>query len=78
MEGVSRKLGIFAIRMKSDMLVSNREGEFQTEENDCIKPGTYCGLIFLFSVRSGEPLALLNDGHLQHSLSTAREGLYAA
>jgi len=77
MEGASRKLGIFAIRMKSDMLVWNREGEFQTEEKYCIRPGTYCGLIFLLSVRNGEPLALMNDGYLQHMRVGACAGLGA-
>ncbi len=77
MEGVSRKLGVFAIRMKSDMLVWNREGKFQTEEKYCIKPGTYFGLIFLLSVRNGEPLALINDGYLQHMRVGACAGLGA-
>jgi ornithine cyclodeaminase/alanine dehydrogenase-like protein (mu-crystallin family) len=77
MEGASRKLGVFAIRMKSDMLVWNREGEFHTEEKYCIKPGTYCGLIFLLSVRNGEPLALMNDGYLQHMRVGACAGLGA-
>lgn len=77
MEGVSRKLGVFAIRMKSDMLVWNREGEFHTEEKYCVEPGTYCGLIFLLSVRNGEPLALMNDGYLQHMRVGACAGLGA-
>lgn len=77
MEGASRKLGVFAIRMKSDMLVWNREGKFQTEEKYCIQPGTYCGLIFLLSVRNGEPLALMNDGYLQHMRVGACAGLGA-
>lgn len=77
MEGASRKLGVFAIRMKSDMLVWNREGEFQTEDKYCIKPGTYCGLIFLLSVKNGEPLALMNDGYLQHMRVGACAGLAA-
>ncbi len=77
MEGVSRKLGIFAIRMKSDMLVWNREGEFQTEDKYCIQRGTYCGLIFLLSVKNGAPLALMNDGYLQHMRVGACAGLGA-
>lgn len=77
MEGVSRKLGMFAIRMKSDKLVWNREGEFQTEEKYCIQPGTYCGLIFLLSIKNGEPLALMNDGFLQHMRVGACAGLGA-
>jgi len=77
MEGVSRKLGVFAIRMKSDMLVWNRDGDFQTEDKYCIQPGTYCGLIFLLSVKNGEPLALMNDGYLQHMRVGACAGLGA-
>lgn len=77
MEGVSRKLGVFAIRMKSDMLMWNRQGEFQTEEKYCTKPGTYCGLIFLLSTRNGQPLCLMNDGYLQHMRVGACAGLGA-
>ncbi len=63
MEGASRKLGVFAIRMKSD-IVHWPDGE--TEKKYCIQPGTFCGLIMVFSVRNGEPLAIVNDGLLQH------------
>lgn len=77
MEGASRGRGIFAIRMKSDMLVWHTEGEFKTEEKYCVKPGTYCGLVFLFSTRNGEPLAILNDGYLQHVRVGACAGLGA-
>ena len=63
MEGASREIGVFAIRMKSD-IVHWPDGK--TEEKYCIRPGTYCGLIMVFSVRNGEPLAILNDGLLQH------------
>ena len=77
MEGVSRKLGVFAIRMKSDMLVWNQDGPFATEEKYCIEPGTYCGLIFLLSVRNGEPLAFINDGYIQHMRVGACAGLGA-
>jgi ornithine cyclodeaminase/alanine dehydrogenase-like protein (mu-crystallin family) len=43
---------------------SEREG-LRTQEKYCIEPGLFCGLVFLFSVHSGEPLAILNDGLLQ-------------
>jgi alanine dehydrogenase len=72
MEGASRKLGYFAIRMKSD-IVHWPDG--MTEEKYCIRPGTYCGLVLLFSVRNGEPLALINDGVLQHMRVGACAGL---
>lgn len=64
MEGVSE--GIFAIRMKSDVVVWSHDDSGQMKEDKyCIEPGTYCGLIFLFSTRNGEPLALINDGWIQ-------------
>ena len=75
MEGGSRKLGVFAIRMKSDMLVWEKQGDLETEDKYCIRPGTYCGLIFLLNVRNAEPLALMNDGYLQHMRVGACAGL---
>jgi alanine dehydrogenase len=65
MEGAND--GIFAIRMKSDVITWPRdENGNWTEEKYCIRPGTFCGLIFLFSTMNAEPLAIINDGHIQH------------
>ena len=65
MEGAND--GYFAIRMKSDIITWPRdESGNWTEEKYCREPGTYCGLIFLFSTRNAEPLAFINDGVLQH------------
>lgn len=65
MEGASTQY--FAIRMKSDIVSWPRTDDGGwTEEKHCIEPGTYCGLIFLLSTKNGEPLALINDGLLQH------------
>ena len=66
MEGGSAKSGYFAIRMKSDVLEEQIVNGNRTQEKYCIKPGTFMGLVLLFSFRNGEPLALLNDGILQH------------
>ena len=63
MEGVCRTYGTFAIRMKSDMV---RWPEGANEEKYCIEPGTFCGLVMLFSTNNGEPLAIINDGVIQH------------
>ncbi len=63
MEGASRSFETFAIRMKSDML---EWPEGKTVEKYCVEPGTYCGLILVFSTRNGEPLAIINDGVIQH------------
>ena len=56
----------FAIRMKSDILYESDYQGTRTLEKYCVQPGTFCGLIFLFRVDNGEPLALINDGYLQH------------
>ena len=76
MEGASRDLGVFAIRMKSDIVSwpVDENGNW-TEEKHCVEPGTYCGLIFLFSTVNGEPLAIINDGELQHMRVGAGGGL---
>jgi alanine dehydrogenase len=76
MEGASRDLGVFAIRMKSDIVSwpEDANGNW-TEEKYCIEPGTYCGLIMLFSTVNGEPLAMINDGYLQHMRVGAGAGL---
>ncbi len=65
MEGTND--GILAIRMKSDVITWPRDGEGRwTEEKYCVRPGTYCGLVMLFSTLNGEPLAIINDGYIQH------------
>jgi alanine dehydrogenase len=64
--------GILAVRLKSDILVWPPGG---SEQKFCIEPGTYCGLVFLFSTANGEPLALMNDGHLQHMRVGGAAGL---
>lgn len=65
MEGAND--GFFAIRMKSDVITwpKTQDGGW-TEDKYCIRPGAYCGLIFLLSTRNAEPLAFINDGVLQH------------
>jgi len=65
MEGGSTG-GYFAIRMKSDIVYEHEYGGIRTREKYCVRPGRYCGLVFLTDVEPGEPLAIINDGHLQH------------
>ncbi len=74
MEGASRSFGVFAIRMKSDMLEWPEGG---TVEKYCMEPGTYCGLVLVFSARNAEPLAIINDGIIQHMRVGACAGLAA-
>lgn len=66
MEGGSSRSGYFAVRVKSDVLVEREYAGTRTQEKYCTRPGRYCGLVWLFSVRDGAPLALINDGVLQH------------
>ena len=64
-EGASH--GVHAVRLKSDVLTWRpRPDGTQSEEKYCVAPGTYCGLVLLFSTADGAPLAILNDGYLQH------------
>ena len=65
MEGGSTS-GYFAIRMKSDVIYERHAGGAVTQEKYCLRPGLYCGLVLLTSVETGEPLAFINDGVLQH------------
>lgn len=69
MEGATQVPGpYFAIRKKSDVIqwTQDQRSGLPREDKYCVEPGTYCGLIMLFSTRNGEPLAIMNDGHLQH------------
>ncbi len=75
MEGASRGLGMFAIRMKSDMLAWENQDGFMVEDKYCMERGRYCGLIFPPSTETGEPLAIMNDGYLQHMRVGACAGL---
>lgn len=76
MEGAND--GIFAIRMKSDVITWPRDASGVWRENKyCIRPGLFCGLIMLFSTDNGEPLAFVNDGLLQHMRVGAGGGIGA-
>ena len=74
MEGGSTG-GYFAIRLKSDVIYETEYNGARTQEKYCTKPGVFCGLILLTSTETGEPLAFLNDGHLQHMRVGADGGI---
>ncbi|HSG96182.1 MAG TPA: hypothetical protein VLA28_11730, partial [Afifellaceae bacterium] len=65
----------FAIRMKSDIVHWQEANGIATREKYCLRPGLFCGLIFLFSTKNGEPLALINDGVIQHMRVGADSGI---
>jgi ornithine cyclodeaminase/alanine dehydrogenase-like protein (mu-crystallin family) len=79
MEGAVQNTGFFAIRLKLDMTYQNVDAESGgiTHEKYCMEPGRYCGLILLVDARTAEPLALLNDGVVQH-LRVAATNVLAA
>jgi alanine dehydrogenase len=70
--------GVHAVRLKSDIMTwpKNSDGSW-SEKKFCVRPGTYCGLVLLFSTENGEPLAILNDGYLQHMRVGAAAGIGA-
>jgi alanine dehydrogenase len=74
MEGGSTS-GYFAVRMKSDIIYETSYNGVVTHEKYCTRPGLYCGLIFLTSIETGEPLAFINDGVLQHMRVGADGGI---
>jgi ornithine cyclodeaminase/alanine dehydrogenase-like protein (mu-crystallin family) len=74
MEGGSTA-GYFAIRVKSDVVYETEYNGAITQEKYCMRPGLYCGLILLTSIENGEPLAFINDGHLQHMRVGADGGI---
>jgi alanine dehydrogenase len=71
MAGVSQSFGILAVRIKSDIV--SFEGQTQTKY--CVRPGLFSGMITLYSIENGEPLALIQDGFLQHMRVGAAAGL---
>jgi ornithine cyclodeaminase/alanine dehydrogenase-like protein (mu-crystallin family) len=75
-EGASDR--VLAVRLKSDIMTwpEGPDGT-RTETKYCMRPGTYCGLVLLFSTQDGEPLAIINDGHLQHMRVGASAGVGA-
>jgi alanine dehydrogenase len=78
MSGTSRRRGYLVARTMSDMVSwpvvdgKRREDKFNTE------PGTYCGLLFLYSTHNGAPLAIMHDGAMQHYRVAAGAGVGTA
>ncbi|MEX0805362.1 MAG: ornithine cyclodeaminase family protein [Candidatus Binatia bacterium] len=67
--------GYFAIRMKSDIVYETEYEGARTQEKYCVRPGKFCGLILLIDIQNGEPVALINDGYLQHMRVGADSGI---
>jgi len=65
-EGGLAHAGVVAIRIKSDVLSWPTMFGKVRAYNYCMEPDRYCGLVLLFKTDNGEPLAILNDGVMQH------------
>ncbi len=77
MEGGVQKLGLAAIRMRSDLQYNILDRGRATNPRRAGKESKFCGLVFFFDTRSGLPLAIINDGYLQHARVAACAGIAA-
>jgi alanine dehydrogenase len=66
MTGGSKRDGLVCARMLSDMVAWPKEFSRIRENKYAKAPGTFCGLLFLFSAQDAAPVAMINDGILQH------------
>jgi alanine dehydrogenase len=77
MEGGLRTPPVAAVRIKSDMVSWPLYSGIRRESKYCVRSGRFCGLVLLFSAENGEPLAILNDGEMQHMRVAATAGIAA-
>ena len=71
MVGTIKSTGIMALRVNSEVIGFDEEGHGRREAKIPFGPGfKYTGLVFLFSVVTGELLAIMQDGFLQRSRVT--------
>jgi alanine dehydrogenase len=75
MAGGSKKEHFACVRMISDMVSWPVEHGQRRENKYARAPGTYCGLLLLFSTKDATPVAIMNDGILQHQRVGAGAGI---
>src|ERR1700704_863730 len=76
MDGVVPKLGVGAVRINSDIITWPKRGNnMRREKVPAATNNRYDGLVLLFSVENGEPLAILPDGGMQRMRVGAANGL---
>jgi ornithine cyclodeaminase/alanine dehydrogenase-like protein (mu-crystallin family) len=63
MAGASRQLDLAVVRIKSDRVSWTPAGR---EEKYAGRPGLYAGIVLAFRLSDGAPIAILQDGLLQH------------
>ena len=62
--GAVEPMGVAALRIKSDNFI--QKGPTSYSDKHAGSEGQFCGLVLLFNTTNGLPLAILNDGHIQH------------
>jgi alanine dehydrogenase len=75
MTGGAKRDGVVVARMLSDIVSWPGDKGSQRENKHCIQPGTYFGMLIMFSARDGMPIAFINDGFLQHMRVAGGAGL---
>jgi alanine dehydrogenase len=75
MTGGAKRDGFVVARMLSDIVSWPGERGSQRENKHCIQPGTYFGMLAMFSAHDGMPVAFINDGFLQHMRVAGGAGL---
>ena len=66
MEGGIRDPGYYALRIKPEIQTWKEFGGKTRKVTYSCEPGLYAGLVFIYSTKDSEFLALMNDGHVQH------------
>ena len=76
MDGICPKLGVAAVRINSDIIHWPQDGKTARRVKVPAAPNQrYVGLVLLFSVENGEPLAIMPDGVMQRMRVGAANGL---
>jgi alanine dehydrogenase len=78
MAGVFPRGEVGAIRLNSDLVTwPVQDGLMRRVKVPAAPGGRWCGLVLLFSTRTGEPLMICPDGYLQRTRVAAANGLGA-
>jgi len=76
MDGICPKFGVGAVRINSDIITWPQDGKNARRVKVPAAPNQrYVGLVLLFSVDNGEPLAIMPDGVMQRMRVGAANGL---
>jgi hypothetical protein len=76
MDGIVPGLGVGAVRINSDIVSwPVRDGTVRREKIPAAPGERWVGLVLLFSMETGEPLAIFPDGYLQRLRVGAANGL---